>query len=145
MTTELIHHFEKGLHKLIKEIEAYKDEEALWITTEPINNSAGNLCAHIVGNLNHYIGVGMGNTGYIRDRPGEFSDKNVPRAELVSRVEATIQMIKEVLPAIPDLYAEYPIHHFREEGSIAKAIFRVLNHLYYHLGQINYHRRLLAS
>ncbi|WP_310586229.1 hypothetical protein [Lacihabitans soyangensis] len=67
--------FEKDLIRLKSEIEAYSDEEKLWIKAEGINNSAGNLCLHILGNLNNYIGAILGNTGYERNRPAEFSEK----------------------------------------------------------------------
>jgi hypothetical protein len=45
------------------------------IIADGISNSAGNLCLHLIGNLNHFIGATLGNTGYVRNREQEFSSK----------------------------------------------------------------------
>ena len=68
--------FSRDLLKLKTEIELYKKEEKLWCTDKNISNSAGNLCLHLVGNLNTYIGNEIGKTGYVRNRELEFSQKN---------------------------------------------------------------------
>ena len=54
------------------------------------------------GNLNHYFGAQLGNTGYIRNRPLEFSDKNVLRTTLIQQIEETRQMLKMVLENLTD-------------------------------------------
>ena len=59
---DLIHHFHHYLDLLQKEIEAYEKDALLWAVVEGINNSGGNLCTHLLGNLNHFIGKNMGNT-----------------------------------------------------------------------------------
>jgi len=89
--------FNRDLNKLKSEIEAYQDESRLWLSSGTISNSAGNLCLHLVGNLNTYLGAEVGKTGYIRDRPLEFSRKDVPRAKLILMVEATIGVVNHVL------------------------------------------------
>ena len=61
----------------------YKNEEDVWKIKEGISNSAGNLTLHLLGNLNHFIGATLGNTGYVRERDKEFSLKNIPRIQLV--------------------------------------------------------------
>jgi hypothetical protein len=98
--------FNRDLNKLKLEIESYQNESQIWEIDKNISNSAGNLCLHLIGNINTYIGAELGKTGYIRDRPLEFSLKDIPRSELISKIEQT-------------------------------------THLGYHLGQINYHRRLI--
>jgi len=55
----------KDLKKLQHEIAAYEDEIIFWKTADRIGNSAGNLCLHLIGNLNSYIGATLGTTGYI--------------------------------------------------------------------------------
>ncbi len=72
--------YDRDLQKLRNEIDVYENEADLWIIKSEINNSAGNLCLHLIGNLNHYIGHQLGETDYVRNRPLEFSDKNVPKA-----------------------------------------------------------------
>jgi len=68
----------RDLQKLKLEIESYKDESNLWRIEKNIANPAGNLCLHLVGNLNTYIGATLGQTGYVRDRDAEFALKNIP-------------------------------------------------------------------
>lgn len=79
--------YSRDLNKLKTEIEAYQNEENLWKTDKNIANSAGNLTLHLVGNLNHFIGAQLGNTGYIRHRELEFSLKDIPQAELTEKLK----------------------------------------------------------
>jgi len=77
--------FNRDLNKLKSEIESYHTESSIWTIDKNISNSAGNLCLHLIGNLNTYIGAEIGKTGYIRNRPLEFSLKNIPKSELVQK------------------------------------------------------------
>jgi uncharacterized damage-inducible protein DinB len=147
MITESIRSlFNRDLNKLKTEIEAYQNEENLWIIDKSIANSAGNLCLHLIGNINHFIGAQLGSTGYIRHRELEFSLKDVPRAELIEKIEATIAMIDSVLPQLSeeDVKKEYPLVVFESKMTTDYFLIHLVAHLDYHLGQINYHRRLLA-
>ncbi len=69
--------FVRDLNRLRNEIEQYKTEPNLWIVDSGISNSAGNLCLHLIGNLNTYIGAELGKSGYVRNRELEFSDKDI--------------------------------------------------------------------
>jgi len=137
--------YSRDLSKLKQELELYKSEENIWIVDKNILNSAGNLCLHLVGNLNTYIGAILGNTGYIRNRPEEFSLKNIPRQELTSKIEHTIEMLNTVLSSITEaqLQSEYPQLFNGENVSTEYFLTHLATHLGYHLGQVNYHRRLL--
>ncbi len=141
----LIQLFERDLTKLIKELEAYKIESSMWLLTDTINNSAGNLALHIVGNLNAFIGAEIGNTGYIRQRELEFSLKDIPRSEIILDIQETSTMIKNTLSTISDedLQKEYPKVIFKKPMATEFFLIHLSTHLTYHLGQINYHRRLL--
>lgn len=138
--------FVRDLLRLKSEIEQYKNESNLWLIEKEISNSAGNLCLHLIGNLNTFIGGELGKTGYVRDRPLEFSQKNVPRTELIQKIEETIEVIKHGIDSLnaSDLDKDYPLVKVVEGGSsIGFMLIHLLGHLTYHLGQINYHRRLL--
>lgn len=137
--------YNRDLNKLKTEIEAYQKEENLWKTDKNISNSAGNLTLHLVGNINHFIGAQLGNTGYIRHRELEFSLKDIPQAELIEKVEDTIAMIDSVLSQLSeeDLKKEYPLVVFESKMTTDYFLIHLVAHLDYHLGQINYHRRLL--
>lgn len=139
--------FRRDLEKLKQEISLYSDESKLWIVERDIANSAGNLCLHLVGNLNTYIGAEIGKTGYVRNRELEFSLKNIPQQELVKKIEDTINVVDHSLDMLKeeDLEKEYPLLVFAEKTSTGYFLVHLAVHLGYHLGQINYHRRLLGK
>jgi uncharacterized damage-inducible protein DinB len=139
--------FTRDLNKLKEEIKLYKDETKLWTTEKNISNSAGNLCLHLVGNLNTYIGVVIGETGYIRNRPEEFSAKNIPREALISSIDKVISVVQDSLSKLPEehLEKEYPMKVFDKPLTYEQFLLHLSGHLVYHLGQINYHRRLIDS
>lgn len=139
--------FSRDLTRLRKEIELYNNENNLWKIEKNIANSAGNLCLHLVGNLNTYIGKEFGKTGYVRDRDSEFSLKNLPRTELLEMIDATLLVVKQSLDKLDetDLKKEYPVLVFEEKTSTDYMLIHLATHLAYHLGQINYHRRLLDN
>ena len=145
MTDTLIELFERDLQKLKNEIDLYKAEENLWIVKEGIANSAGNLCLHLIGNLSHFIGATLGNTGYIRHREDEFSLKNIPRQDLITNIENCVLIVKTTLQKLTadDLEKEFPQQIFEKSINTEMMLMHLTTHLTYHLGQINYHRRLL--
>ncbi len=147
LTNSLIELFERDLNKLIKEINSYENEEDLWIKTDTIPNSAGNLCLHLIGNLNHYIGATLGDSGYERKRDAEFSTESISRNDLIERVKNTIEVVKNSLSNLSDddLEKPYPLQEGHEHSTASFALLKILAHFSYHLGQINYHRRLLAN
>lgn len=146
MTTSLINLFERDLDKLKNEILAYPDEKALWKIDANIKNSGGNLALHIVGNLNHFIGAVLGNTNYKRQRDKEFNDKNVPRKIIIDQIKEIKSILFDVLSSLNKevLNKNYPIDVFGKSMSCEYFLFHLYGHLNYHLGQINYHRRLLG-
>jgi len=139
--------FARDLNRLKKEIELYRDESSIWKVEKNIANSAGNLCLHLIGNLNTYIGKEIGKTDYVRNRELEFSLKNVRRTELLDQIDKTIQMINQSLDKLNEntLQDEYPILVFEEKTSTEYLLIHLTTHLTYHLGQINYHRRLIDN
>ncbi|MEQ1585488.1 MAG: DUF1572 family protein [Cyclobacteriaceae bacterium] len=135
----------RDLQKLKSEIESYKDESNLWRVEKKIANSAGNLCLHLVGNLNTYIGATLGQTGYVRDRDAEFSLRDIPRKELVQKIVDTIAVVNKVLPTLSDetIQKEYPLLVLKGKTTTEYFLIHLTTHLGYHLGQVNYHRRLI--
>jgi len=149
MRTEFfVEKFESVLDKLKAEIEQYPNDESLCVRDSSINNAAGNLCLHLMGNLNHYVGAGIGKSGYVRDRPLEFEDRDITREKLLSRLEATRGVVLDSLRSLGDgrLSEAYVGGGSNEqEGSIEEELLGILTHFNYHLGQINYHRRLTVK
>lgn len=142
-----IHLYERDLQKVIGEINLYKSDEDLWKLREGISNSGGNLALHLIGNINHYFGANLGKTGYIRERDLEFSDKDVSREIIIEKLERTITVLKETLESLSDEDFQniYPENLGGRTQATFGVVIHLLSHLNYHLGQINYHRRLLAN
>ncbi|HCA58460.1 MAG TPA: DinB superfamily protein [Blastocatellia bacterium] len=138
--------FERDLAKLKDEIGMYSNEGDLWRVEGEIANSAGNLCLHLAGNLRHFFGTVLGGTEYVRDRDAEFASKFVPRATLLAEVDAAAREVKAVLEQITDeeLQKNYPIEVFGHPMTTEFFLVHLATHLNYHLGQINYHRRMLG-
>jgi len=143
----LIQLFQRDLEKLKTEITSYKDGEKMWEISGDIKNTAGNLCLHICGNLQHFIGATLSNSGYKRNRDAEFSRKNVPVEELIKEIDKTLEIVTETLKNFEEekLSEIYPINVFGNEMTTGFFLTHLTTHLSYHLGQINYHRRLLDT
>lgn len=144
MLAELSVLLQRDVDRLIAEVEAYPTDESLWVLPEGLANSGGNLVLHLVGNLNHYIGARLGATGYLRDRPAEFSTRGLSRAELVARLHATRNMLGQVLAAPLDLDAVYPENVLGQEMTVRFFLPHLYGHLNWHRGQVNIHRRLMT-
>ncbi|MCX6317792.1 MAG: DUF1572 family protein [Bacteroidetes bacterium] len=145
ISASLIAIFNSQLEQLKAEISLYQREENLWHTAGGIPNTAGNLTLHLVGNLNNYIGNDLGNTGYVRNRELEFSLRDIPRSVLLQMVEDTRQMINVVLEKLETAQYEkdFPAIIWEKPMNTHYTLVRLSSHLAYHLGQINYHRRML--
>lgn len=145
MTEILSQLFLRDLEKLKTEISSFEDEKKIWEISGDVKNSTGNLCLHLCGNLQHFIGAVLGNSGYVRNRDAEFSRKDVPLKELVDEIELTIKVVEKTLKNLPEgiLEKTYPINVFGYEMTTEFFLTHLTTHLNYHLGQINYHRRLL--
>jgi hypothetical protein len=137
--------YERDIRKLIEEISLFKNEENLWRTHGSVKNSSGNLALHIIGGTNYLIGATLAQTGYVRNRDQEFSRKGVPRKELVAQLEELIPMINKTLNGLTpeQMEAEYPLIFDDAKRSKSYLFVQLLLHLNYHLGQVNYLRRVL--
>ncbi|NML23087.1 DUF1572 family protein [Pseudoflavitalea sp. G-6-1-2] len=147
ITPILIQLFEQGLTKLSNEIDQYPDDASLWIPLEGITNAGGNLCLHLNGNLQHFLGAVLNDSGYVRNRDAEFSLKNISKKKLLDEVEATKMSVRDTLEQLSKKTLEqtYPIQLFDEPVTTEYMLVYLLSHLNYHIGQINYHRRLAAT
>ena len=145
MIQSLIKIFIRDLDAIALELQAYTSESTIWKVDKKITNSTGNLALHVVGNLNYFIGANLGDTGYVRQRDLEFSQKNVPVSELISKLNNTKEMVEVVLSQLSqdDLQKEYRRNPFEDYMTTEYFLLHLKSHLAYHLGQINYHRRLL--
>ncbi len=92
--------YERDLNKLEEEIKRYPSEASLWVIENEITNSGGNLCLHLCGNLQHFIGKAMGGSDYVRTRDLEFSSKDVPMEELIRQISKTRAVVLDTLQTL---------------------------------------------
>lgn len=144
MTQSLTALFLRDLDRLTQELQLYTSEESLWNVDGGINNSGGNLAWHLIGNLNHWFGALLAKNGYQRDYKAEFSIKNIPRQTLLKEIEKVKTLVQQELPKISSdqLQGPYP-GPIPYDMNMEQFLLHLLAHFGYHLGQINYHRRLL--
>jgi len=135
----------RELRALDREIAAYPDDDSIWLTPPGISNSTGTLVLHLTGNLRHFIGTVFGKTGYVRNREAEFSTKNLSREKLRSEVQATIAELDLILDRLGEDQLVGPFMFGERQVRTADSLVHLAVHLGYHLGQIDYHRRLLTS
>lgn len=121
-------------------------EDHLWASTGGVTNSCGVLTQHLVGNLQHFIGAALGDTGYQRDRDMEFTKTGKTKAELIDDVENTKKMITDVFKQLDEeaLSSAYPMK-IPHDYSVYQFLLHLYGHLSYHMGQINYLRRILDA
>ena len=141
----LANFYERDIRKLIEEINLFKNEETLWRTAGSVKNSCGNLVLHIIGGMNYLIGATLAQTEYARNREQEFIQKDVERKELIAQLEALILLINQTLNALTteQMENEFPIFFDKPKTSVNYVLVQLLAHLNYHLGQVNYLRRVL--
>lgn len=137
----------RDMRALAREVDAYPSDDVLWRAAPGISNSGGTLVLHLLGNLEHFVGAVLGRTGYVRDREAEFATRDLTRAELRRRIDATAETVDATLAQLaPEQWdAEYPVPIGGRKVGTAAFIFHLATHLAYHLGQIDYHRRMLVS
>jgi uncharacterized damage-inducible protein DinB len=132
---------------LIRQIEAYEDESDLWVVPGGTGNSPGNLALHISGNLRLFIGHVLGGIEYTRDRDAEFSRKEVPRVEVVAGLRTAAEAVDRTLASLPDdrLNEPYSIKFGEDRLITGRFLAHLCTHLAYHLGQVDYHRRIITG
>ena len=130
-----------------REIEAYPTEADIWRVAPGVTNTSGTLALHVAGNLQHFLGAVFGQTGYVRNRDAEFARRDVPRTEIVAELRRALSAIDAGLSrlAAADLERDYPLPIAGKTLSTSDVLLHLMTHLAYHLGQIDYHRRLTTG
>jgi uncharacterized damage-inducible protein DinB len=115
--------------------------EQLWTRPYPYGNSIGHLLLHLTGNLNHYIGARIAATGYVRNRPLEFSDSSRrPKEQVLADFDRAIDMVTSTIrkQSSEDLIAPYSDPTEPRANTNFAAFMRMAAHAYHHTGQIIY-------
>jgi uncharacterized damage-inducible protein DinB len=137
----------RELKALRREIETYPSEQDLWDVRPGITNPGGNLALHLAGNIQYFLGNVLGKNGYVRNRDAEFADKDVPRAELLREIDNAIAAVETGMSKITeaDLAKPYPQAVGGVSSTTGAFLAHFATHLAYHLGQVDYHRRILTG
>ena len=144
---ELASLFNRDLNRLRKQIDSFTNDDALWETLPGVTNPAGNLALHLEGNLSEFVGRQLGQLPYERKRDLEFSSKGLTRADLSSRVEKLTQTIPSIIERLSEeeLEKEYPQVVLDAPMTTRHFLFHLYGHLNWHLGQVDYLRRMLEG
>lgn len=147
LAAELAALFVRDLGRLADELRALPDTRAAWETAPGVTNAAGTLALHLEGNLREYVGRQLGRVEYTRDRPLEFAARDIEREELVRRIEATRDLVGQVVGALgaDALDSTYPEPYDGVAISTRQFLVHLFGHLSYHLGQVNYVRRVVTE
>jgi hypothetical protein len=140
--------FRRDLTRLLQELHAFPpDDPALWKTLPGVTNSAGHLFIHLEGVLREYVGRHLGKQTYTRQRDHEFTCAEVPSSDLAIRLEDLRTQIPDVLAGLqPSAFeAIYPETIRGVVVSTQLFLMHMHGHLHYHLGQIDYLRRILLQ
>ena len=137
----------RELYALRRGVEAYPDDASLWREVPGIANVGGTLVLHVCGNLQHYIGGVLGGTRYRRDRDAEFARRGVPRAALTAEIDAAIDAVGRGMDATDDgtLGSRFPEKVGGRDVMTVDMLVHSAAHLAYHLGQFDYHRRIVTG
>lgn len=137
----------RDLRNFAAELDLFEREEQIWALLPGVNNPAGTLALHVAGNLQHFVGAVLGGTGYVRNRPLEFSARGVTREALKAELHRALEVVETVLPRLDDerLASEFPEPFDGGHLPTGLLLLRLVSHLSLHLGQAGYLRRLLAG
>lgn len=131
------------LHKEVRELAASLSEHELWTKPVEPGNSIGHLILHLTGNLNHYVGAQLGNTGYVREREREFTEAQPPSREvLFGNFDVALETFRRVVNGLSaeQLAAPHPEVRF---GTVLAALVHLVAHFALHRGQMSYIARLV--
>ena len=145
LTGSLAALFRRDLTRLLQEIQAFPDDQSLWQTLPGVSNCAGNLILHLEGNLREYVGRRLGGIPYQRDRPAEFTQKAVSRSELANRIESLYGIPEAVERITEEQWCSECGDVLPGGQSMGQALMSLYGHFHYHLGQIDYLRRILTN
>lgn len=124
----------------IRELAAPLTDAQFWTKPFPYGNSFGHLVLHLTGNLNFYIGAQIAQTGYVRDRPREFTDSHPPsKADALKQLDAAVAMVTETIrrQSHDDWSVAYSAIGTKAANRLA--IFLVCDsHMHHHIGQMIY-------
>ena len=147
IANELASLFRRDLARLSKQIESFPDDETIWQTVPGVTNTAGNLALHLEGNLREFVGRQLGQRPYTRNRELEFGARGVTKQELSMRLAELSESIPSIVEGLSaaQMDKEYPQIVLGTPTSTSELLIHLYGHLNWHLGQVDYLRRMLLE
>ncbi|MGL4612051.1 MAG: DinB family protein [Trueperaceae bacterium] len=132
---------------LERELDLYPDDKSVWKELPGLPNPGGTLFLHLAGSLQHFFGATLGKSEYVRDRAAEFSKRDVPRSEIKGELSRARQGVQAGFANLTEesLGQVFPVQYADAEVSTQLTLLQFSSHLAYHLGQIDYHRRVVTG
>ena len=122
-------------------------EDQLWSTSGGLPNSIGNITRHLTGNLNHYFGKGILKNDYRRVRDLEFTEKRIPKGQVIDDLKAAVDIAIQAINSIDENQLDLP--YISPDGelseSLAYHILHMTTHFSLHVGQADFAKTLLQS
>ncbi len=139
--------FARDLDTLSREVALYPDDASVFAEREGLPNTGGNLVLHLCGNVRHFIGLTLGHSGYVRNRDHEFAARETSRADLEALISAARTEVAAALAALPasQLAEPFPIAVGGVTLPTRTFLLHLATHFTFHLGQIDYHRRIVTG
>ena len=136
----------RELKALRREVESYPDDAKLWESAPGITNPGGNLVLHLAGNIQYFVGAVLGGSGYKRYRDAEFGSRDIPRADLLREIDGALAAVQSGLARVndADLSKPFPEAVGGVTPTMGAFLAHLAVHLGYHLGQVDYHRRIIS-
>ena len=131
----------KKLAGVVHELAAPLSDEQFWAKPFAFGNSFGHLVLHLTGNLNYYIGTQIAGTGYVRDRPLEFSDAARPsKKEVLKKFDDATEMVLAAISSqsAEDWSKEYTAVGAADARNRFEMVLQCATHLHHHIGQMMY-------
>jgi uncharacterized damage-inducible protein DinB len=147
ITRDFTRYYQEARDKIHALVDPLSGDQ-IWIKPFAYGNSIGHLLLHLTGNLSYYIGAEIGGTGYVRNRPLEFTDTaRYPKELLLQRFDAAIATVAATLQqqAETDWSASYTAKGMEDAGDRFTVFLRCAWHIAHHTGQMMYLCKQIAA
>ena len=137
---DFVRYYQQAAEKVRALVEPLSEEQ-IWARPYPYGNSIGHLLLHLTGNLSYYVGAEMGGTGYVRNRPVEFTDPGAyPKAALIKKFDAAIATVIATVQkqSETDWAAAFAGKGLEFAGNRFFAFLHCAGHLSHHTRQLMY-------
>lgn len=137
----------RELETFRQEVRSFPDDATLWQAPAGVTNPAGTLALHVAGNLRHFVGAVLGNTGYVRNRDHEFAARGLPREELLAALDAASAEVGDTLTRLDPGVLDQPYPQAVGGATLGtrRFLLHLAAHLAWHLGQAGYLRRIVTG